>query len=483
MPADILLITLNARYSHTAFGLRCLKANMGDLAERTAILEFTINDPVDEIIETILKQDAAILSFGIYIWNTEKTYEIISALKKINPDLPILAGGPEVSHETEKSAFFGLCDTIICGEGEKSFPKAVQAILNGETLPPLIEPTPCLDLTDVTLPYDLYTQEDIDHKLIYVEASRGCPYRCAFCLSALDRKMRYVDEEPLYAEFEKLLKRGVRAFKFVDRTFNTDDKRAIRLLDFFQNSGYENLTLHFEVVPDRLSERLLERMKSFPADSLHLEVGVQSLTEKTLEVIGRKQMTERTCRNITRLAKETSADVHADLVAGLPFETLESFAISFNRLLACGPNHIQLGILKRLKGAPLTLLKETEDFVFSDTAPFEILQTPDMSFETLMRIKRFARYFDLYHNSENFGQSMALFFEMTDNPFTAFMDFSDYIFKETGKTHKFALVKLVKLLFAYMTAHGYDKEETSRCLQADFHRLPGRKDKLDFLAA
>ena len=337
-------------------------------------------------------------------------------------------------------------------------------------------------LDTLALPYDAYTDEDIAQRVVYVEASRGCPFRCEFCLSSLDTRVREFPLDPFFQAMERLINRGTRLFKFVDRTFNLRAGRVDAILDFFLEQWRDGMQLHFEILPDRLSERMIESMARFPAGGLHLEAGVQSFCQDALEAISRPQDLDLTEKNLRFLRGKTGALLHADLVAGLPGESWESFAAGFDRLLAINPHHIQVGILKRLKGAPIARHAEPHAMAFSQQPPYAVLQTDLIDFARMQRIKRFARYFDLYYNSENFPESLPLLWRTRDSAFDAFMALTDGLWAATQQTHQFSLARLAEHLNRFLVESGIeDPRVIADTVKQDYHRLPGRKDKLAFL--
>ena len=279
-----------------------------------------------------------------------------------------------------------------------------------------------------------------------------------------------------------LLKRGVRTFKFVDRTFNLKKDRIKKLLDTFRDNWVEGTILHFEIFPDRLSDEILEMLKSFPDEALHLEAGVQTFTPKVLTAISRRQDEEKTLKNLKFLREQTGADIHADLVAGLPYETYETFKLSFDKLITAKPQNVQIGILKRLNGAPIIRHQESCAMVYSKYNPYEIMQTKDMSYKELQHIKRFARFFDLYYNHENFPKAIELLWLTNkDSKFDAFMDFSKWIWQTTNQTHKISLFRQLELLFDYLVLKGLDKKLIATELYSDFNLKKGRKGNISFI--
>jgi len=469
-PAPIVLATLNAKFIHASLGLRCLLANMdrhggAGLRAQTALREFVIQQRPTQIVEDLLALKPRVIGLGVYIWNVVETTQVLRLLKALRPDIKVVLGGPEVSFETESQEICQLADHVVTGWGDVSFPKLCRALLDGPQ--PLMKiiagEQPPLDA--LAYPYSEYTDADIAKRLLYVEASRGCPFKCEFCLSSLDKTAWAFDLDAFMAEMAALYARGARNFKFVDRTFNLKVEHSVRILQFFLDrmqvaGGVPDLFVHFEVVPDSLPDRLKELIVQFPAGSLQFEVGVQSFNPEVQQRISRKQDNTKTADNLRWLVTQSQAHVHADLIFGLPGETLESFAEGFDRLYALRPHEIQFGILKRLRGTPIT--RHTADFamVYDPQTPYTILQNSTIDFATLQRIQRFARYWDMVANSGRFMRARMLLLEGTEAlpvaAFDAFLNFSDWLWATTGKTHEFAYEKLVDLLFAYL--------RTERCL-------------------
>jgi hypothetical protein len=448
MPA-ILLSTLNARYFHSSLGLRYLYANLDGLQAETAIREFIITQRPLDIAEMLLAAEPRIVGFGVYVWNVAETTQVVALLKRVRPDLIIVLGGPEVSHEWEEQAIVGLADYLITGQADLAFAELCRRLLAGERPAHKVIAADPPPLDRLILPYRLYTDEDIAHRLIYVEASRGCPFRCEFCLSALDKTAWPFPLEPFVAEMQRLYDRGVRHFKFVDRTFNLNSHTSARILDFFLERLDARLFLHFELIPDHLPEALKERIVRFPPGALQFEIGVQTFNPAVQARISRKQDNRKTEENLGWLRQHTHAHLHADLIAGLPGEDLASFAAGFNRLAALDPHEIQVGILKRLRGAPVGRYSAEFDCRYNPQPPYNLLCSALLDFTTLRRLERFARYWDLIGNSGRFRHSRPLL--LGDDPFGRFMTLSDWLFAATGQTHQFALERLFDLLYRGMT--------------------------------
>ena len=481
---NIVLTTLNAKFIHASLGLRYLLANMGELRSQTVLREFTIarqpQDIVDELLQVLREpagQGIRIVGFGVYIWNVQQTTKVVRLLKAVRPDIVVVLGGPEVSHETDEQDIVALADHVITGWGELSFARLCRESLAGSVSSPrrIVGEQPPLE--QIAFPYAEYSDSDLAHRLLYVEASRGCPFKCEFCLSSLDWSAWAFDLDAFLAQMHALYQRGARNFKFVDRTFNLKIDHSIRILLFFLErlgEGAESsLFLHFEVVPDHLPDRLKQVIALFPPGVLQFEVGIQSFNAEVQQRISRRQDNEKTDENMRWLADKSNAHLHADLIFGLPGETLTSFAAGFDRLYSLRPHEIQLGLLKRLRGTPIA--RHTAEFgmVYSAEPPYTVLQTGVVDSATVQRMTRFARYWDKIANSGRFKAGVAILLGETDgatisSPFQAFLDFSDWLWNSTRKTSELSPESLVDALFDYLVERGQPVETVRRALVDDY---------------
>ena len=474
---DIVLTTLNAKYIHTAFGLRYLFANLSDIQSRAGLREFDINQRPLEIVEALLALEPQIIGFGVYIWNTTETAEVIATLKRLRPGLKIILGGPEVSFETDAQAIVQLADHVITGEADLEFASVCRQLLAPAAAPlPKIITARLPEFTQILLPYDLYNEADLAHRIVYVEASRGCPFTCEFCLSSLDVPVRQVSLPKFLAEMQKLLDRGLKQFKFVDRTFNLNLATSRAILEFFLARHQPGHFYHFEMIPDRLPAELREIIARFPPGSLQFEVGIQTFNPEVGAHISRRQNYDRMADNFQFLRSQTGVHIHADLIVGLPGETLESFATGFNRLVTMGPQEIQVGILKRLRGTPISRHDQPFGMVYTPHPPYEILENSLLDFATLQRLRRFARYWDMVGNSGNFIRTTHLIWSGVPSAFHAFFKFSDWLYTRTGRTDSIALARLAELVFEFLTAEQHlDPDACAATLWQDWQQA-GRRD-------
>ena len=497
---EIVLTTLNARYIHCAFGLRYLLANMGELQCQTSLLEFTIAQPTLEILDAILAKQPRIVGFGVYIWNLDETTRLVADLKRVRPEIVVVLGGPEVSYETEDLPIIQLADHVIAGEADQAFAKFCREKLTElndvhrdvvtSNMPGHQEllQAPLPVLADLVLPYEIYSDEDILQRVIYVEASRGCPFTCEFCLSALEIPVRQFPLEAFLAAMDSLIERGARQFKFVDRTFNLNLRVGKAILEFFLERYQPGLFLHFEMIPDRLPESLKELIVRFPAGALQFEVGIQTFNEHVCELISRHQDNDLAEQNLRWLRSETGVHVHADLIVGLPGESLESFAAGFDRLVRLNPHEIQVGILKRLRGTRIIRHDAEWQMVYSPHPHYEILSNKLLDYFAIQELRRFAKFWDVLGNSGNFVETLPRFWtpsrddsadssDSASSPFHAMRSVSNWLFEQEEKVHGIPLGRLVELILQYgVQMRKLPIADIAGSLWRDYQR-GGRSDK------
>ncbi|WP_310441158.1 B12-binding domain-containing radical SAM protein [Sulfurimonas sp.] len=475
----IILTTLNSRFTHTSIALRYLYANLQELQNSAKILEFSINDAIQTIAEKLLLQSPQIIGIGVYIWNVSEVYELIHLIKKISPNTKIILGGPEVSHEPFR-VNLDNADFIIQGEGDLAFYELCKNILDDTAPKERILKMSMPSLKNLALPYRYYTDDDIKNRYIYVEASRGCPFECEFCLSSMDEKVRAFNLDELLAEFELLWQRGARNFKFIDRTFNLNIKTANILLDFFlakEPSTKEDKPpyfAHFEVVPDHFPESLKAKIASFPHGALQLEIGIQTLNPVIANNISRPLKLDKIKENIAFLENETESHIHLDLIVGLPGETVQSFGKNLDELVALSSCEIQIGILKKLSGTYINRHDIEHGMVYSDIPPYDVLQTSQLSFFEIQTMKRFSRFWDLTYNSGNFKESVKLIWQ-DESVFENFYEFSLWIYTQTDSTWQISLQRLGELLFKYLCEiKNLSKKTVAQKMLDDMMKLKGR---------
>ena len=475
---DIVLATFNASYAHAAFGLRYLRANLGDLRDRSTIVELDATIAPLDAVEALLAYEPRVIGLGVYIWNATITRAVVELLRVLRPGVKVVLGGPEVSHETDQQAVCALADVVVIGEGDVAFREVCAALLAGEAVDHVVRGgLPALPA--LVLPYSLYTDEDLAHRVIYVEASRGCPFLCAFCLSALDKSVRRFDEDAFLSALADLHNRGLRSYKFVDRTFNLSVASCTRILRFFLDRLTPDLFVHFELVPDRLPSELKALIAAFPAGTLQFEIGIQTFDADVAARIDRRHEPAHIDANLAWLRANTGVHLHTDLIVGLPGESVACFGAGFDRLHALGPQEIQVGILKRLRGAPIAKHTDTWGMVYSPRPPYEVLQTSVVTFAEMQAMKRFARFWELVSNAGHYRHTLALLLD-GGSPFARFSALAAFLSARFGRAHAIASGRLVEALHAHALAIGLPEAAVARALIDDLVRA-GRTPIPDLL--
>lgn len=471
---NIVLSTLNSRFSHTSIALRYLFANLENLQEQSVILEFVINEDNSRIAEQILKYNPKIVGIGVYIWNAKDIEQIVKIIKKISPKTFVILGGPEVSYEPLR-VDFSKADFIIQGESEKPFFELCRKILNNEKITNKIFTPVMQNFEQLETPYKFYNEDDIQNRHIYFEASRGCPFHCEFCLSSIDNKMRYLKIERVLEELEYLWKRGARNFKFIDRTFNVRIEFGIAILEYFLAKD-EDYFLHFEVIPDNFPQSLKDLIIKFRQNSLQLEVGLQTLNLEVAQNIKRNLKIDKIKENLHFLNNQTNAHLHVDLIVGLPGESLDSFGKNLDELINLTKSEIQIGILKKLSGTTLGRHDEIFGNIWSDFPPYDILQNDLINFSDMQRMKRFARFWDIVYNSGNFKNIFQIF-KNDGKIFQKFLNFSDFVFANSKSTSQISPNRMSTFLQNFLINNKIcSLNEFENAYNKDFESKPTTKN-------
>ncbi len=438
----VVVATLNAKYIHTSLALRYLKAFSGDKFD-IEIAEYTIKDPVMNVVSDLYSRHADIIGFSCYIWNIEETIPIVSMLKKIRPELTIVLGGPEVSYDTDYwMKRIPEADFIVMGEGEETFDHLLQewahdrkyhmvfglAYRDREGNGVINPPRPKLDLNEIPTPQRF--AEDVPslaNRVVYFETSRGCPFSCQFCLSSIEVGVRYFDIERTKSDLLYLIHSGAKLIKFVDRTFNIKREYALEIFDFLiQNHG--SCVFQFEITADIMRPEVLQFLSDHaPPGVFRFEIGVQSTNEATNELIQRRQNFKKLTRTVTMIKESGKIDQHLDLIAGLPEEDYASFRQTFNDVFALEPEELQLGFLKMLRGTGLRREADKWGYRYMDHAPYEMLANDVMPFADLVRIKRVEDVLEKYWNAHRMDTTVQYLIQSEfASAFDFFQAFGDY---------------------------------------------------------
>lgn len=463
---NIICTTLNAKYIHTNIAIRYLKA-YAEPDFDIEITEYTIKDPIMNIVTDLIKRNPSIIGFSCYIWNIEETIKVIKMIKKINPSIQIIFGGPEVSYDVHDwMESVTEVDFIIIGEGEQTFKHLLQQLTSNESVDEVsgiayrkgdkvhINPQRNkLDLRELPSPYRF--EEDIPHlskRVTYIETSRGCPFSCQFCLSSIEVGVRYFDREKIKDDIRYLMANGAKTIKFVDRTFNISRSYAMEMFRFLIDEHKPETVFQFEITADIMRPEVIEFLnKEAPKGLFRFEIGVQSTNDYTNELVMRKQNFNKLTRTVTLVKDGGKIDQHLDLIAGLPEEDYNSFKKTFNDVFAMRPEELQLGFLKMLRGTGLRLRAEQHQYIYMDHSPYEILGNNVLSFQDIIRIKQVEDVLEKYWNDHRMDQTIEyLVTHVFPTPFDFFQDFGSYWENQGWSRIGHQLEDLFKRLFEFL---------------------------------
>lgn len=463
---NVVLSTLNSKFIHSSLALRYLKAYGEAHGQAYDIVEYTINMPVLHILGDITEHDIDVLGFACYIWNIEMTLHVVDMVKAVRPDIKIVLGGPEVSFTADE--LLERCpniDYIVQGEGEEAFHALVTALQVGnDGLDPVIpgvrgrressilgslEAVEVSDLSSIPFPYTEEDMEDLEHKIIYYESSRGCPFSCQYCLSGNKNTVRFFPQERTLEELQWFIDHGVKQVKFVDRTFNCAPHHHRPLMEFMRDSDTD-MNFHLEMEPELMTEWETNILCETPPGRIQIEVGVQSTHKKTLDAINRYNDWPYIQKSIRPIIQAGRTHVHMDLIVGLPHEDFNRFGQSFNDLFSLQPHALQIGFLKLLKGSGVRRMREYK-YVADPLAPYEVLSTHVLPYDDVRFLKYFEDVFERFYNSERFRTTFGyigqqLIHGETD-AFTYFCDMTRAWLKEGN--HKVNLKDIDQIEFLY----------------------------------
>ncbi len=433
---NVILSTLNSKYIHSNLAIRYLKEYVRDIVE-VELVEFTINQNLDEISGELFKMNPDLIGFSTYIWNVKEILEIIERLKIVNPDLKILLGGPEVSYDGYELLLNNPgIDFVIAGEGEETYKELIQgrpleeikglAFRRGEKIKVNI-PRPLIkDINSIPSPY-INIGDEYRNKIVYYETSRGCPFNCKFCLSSTIRGVRYMNIERVKEDIDSLIDAGVKQVKFVDRTFNSNKKFSKAVMEHIISRDPKEVNFHLELTAHLIDDEQLEFLEDIKEGLFQFEIGVQSTNPQTIEAIGRTTDIEYLKKVSSKIKSFKNIHQHLDLIAGLPYENYNSFSKSFNSIYEIKPEKIQLGFLKLLKGSEIRQMSEKYGYKFLDKPPYEVLENFYISYGELLKLKDIENIVEKYYNEAYFENSLD--FIIKNNFHSAFLfyeDFADY---------------------------------------------------------
>lgn len=441
----VILTTLNAKYTHSSLALRYLKEYCKPVCE-VEIKEFSINNGILDILSQIFQTKPDTVGFACYIWNIEMTIKLANLLKKVLPNITIICGGPEVSYQPEEFLKENeSVDYIIQGEGEETLYHLLAQLKLGKR----IEDIPALtyynqknemvsshaivveNLDTIPFPYHDKEMAELKDKIIYYESSRGCPFSCQYCLSSATQGVRFFSINRVLDELRFFIRHDVRQVKFVDRTFNAKKSHYMQILKFLVGQDCKT-NFHFEIAADLLDDEVLDVLALMPVGRVQLEIGVQSTNKVTLDKICRNNNWDKIVYNVTRILVFNNIHLHLDLIIGLPNEDYESFQKSFNDVYSLKPHMLQIGFLKLLKGSGISLNRRQHEYVFMDTAPYQVLANKYMSYEEVRKLHILEEIFEQYYNSGRFRNATQLLIDLKDGNAFRFYDTLTEYWQERG---------------------------------------------------
>ena len=453
----ILLVALNSKYIHSNPAVYSLKAYADEILHQCCdpaempgieIAEYTVNQPLNRIMADIYRKTPDLLFISCYIWNRAEAEMLAADMGKIRPELDIWLGGPEVSFDAEEVLErLPAVKGVIRGEGEKAFARIVRAYCGGSSFNDALAEITDLTFREAsgriavtgesgridfdTVPFPYKELDSFSNRIIYYESSRGCPFRCSYCLSSVDKKLKFRSAERVKPELQFFLDRKVPQVKFIDRTFNCSHEHAGEIWRYIRENDNGITNFHFEIAADLMTEEEIELLGTMRPGQVQLEIGVQSTNDKTLKEINRPMDFDRVCEVVSAIRAVNNIHLHLDLIAGLPFEDILSFRSSFNDIFALRPHQLQLGFLKVLKGSPIDRKSENYGLRSTDAPPYEVLSTNWISYEELMGLKGVEEMVEVYYNSGQFIKSVELLLGAFDDAFGFFEALADW-YREHG---------------------------------------------------
>ncbi|MBE6086584.1 radical SAM superfamily enzyme YgiQ (UPF0313 family) [Clostridium beijerinckii] len=423
----VLITAIDSKFIHSNLAVRYLKSFTRDMDYESKIKEFTINDREGRILEEIIKEKPDIVAFSTYIWNVELISRVANLIKRVDSNIEILYGGPEVSFDSRSFLKNNVGEYVIEGEGEKTYRDFISYKLGKIKLEDVRglhykvndivysnEKRPLMSMDEIVFPYE--ENEDLTNKIVYYEASRGCPFNCKYCLSSTSHGVRFLDIDRVLKDLMYFINKEVRLVKFVDRTFNCNSKFAMAIWDFLINQD-TNTQFHFEISADILKPQEIELLSKAPKGRFRFEVGVQTTNDEVLRNINRFVNFSDIKEKVLEIEALRNIDQHLDLIAGLPGEDYESFKKSFNDMYEIKPEEIQLGFLKLLKGSSMREDADKYGMEYSPYPPYEILKTDKISYEELLKLKKVEEMVDKYYNSQKFNHIIRYFERKFELPF------------------------------------------------------------------
>ena len=489
---NILLAAINAKYIHSNLAVYSLKSSAGEYSEKIDLAEFTINNQTEDIFRSIYQKKPDLLFFSCYIWNRSVVLDLAENIRKVMPDVVIWAGGPEVSYDAEQFLLENpQFDGVMIGEGEYTFYRLLRYYVDQEgSLAEIsgityyekrggeIRATGSARMLDTLdeLPFVYQVPETFANRIIYYESSRGCPYSCSYCLSSIDKRVRFRSLELVKKELSVFLEHKVPQVKFVDRTFNCRHDHAMEIWRFLSEHDNGVTNFHFEIAADILTEEEIDLLSRMRPGLVQLEIGVQTVNEKTLGAINRSAKFEKIADRVKRISAAKNIHQHLDLIAGLPYEDYDSFKDSFDAVYALKPQELQLGFLKVLRGSQMHQEAEKYGILYHSQPPYEVLATKWISCDELLRLKEVEEMVEVYYNSQQFRYTIDALEKLFERPFALYEALADYYKGQMLEGKSFSRMQRFLILrdFVKMLAEKENMEK-SNTEQHDAERVDTEK--------
>ncbi len=476
--SQILLVALNAKYIHSNPAVYSLAAYANEVGGNVSLVEFTINDRYEDVLRGILMRRPEVIGFSVYVWNAEYMKQLIEDVHHIDPHIRLMAGGPEATNDPE--TYLKFCELVMLGEGEKNFRRIAVCVKEKLELPleemegiayknpePIIRAPGSKSVPDMDqIPFLYNRLEPFENRIIYYESSRGCPFHCSYCLSSLEKKVRYRSMDIVRSELQYFLDRNVKQVKFIDRTFNSSSKRAVEIWSYIKEHDNGVTNFHFEIGADLLTEAELQLLSTLRPGLVQFEIGIQTTYEPTMSAIHRTANNSRIFYNVRELRKAYNINIHTDLIAGLPYEDYTRFQKSFNDIYPLYADQLQLGFLKVLKGTDMYVHRHEYGLVYSSRQPYEVFATKWISYEEIANLHRVCDAVELFYNSQMFRHSLKYLEQFFKTPFLMYEAMADFLNRHDMAGVGISVKKKYDILEAFGYEHGAD-DKLSLWIQFD----------------
>jgi len=468
-----LLVAVNSRYDHEGLAVWYLKSACEKKNIPVTVHQYTINDSPERIWSSILEANADVVAFSCYIWNRRLVLDLVEDLKKARPGTVIMAGGPETCYEGAENDYYAAgVDIVLKGEGEYRFPMLLETLRDKglDAARQLAENQDCcMDVSEYISPFCPEYLERIKGRISYIESSRGCPYRCSYCLSSESRKLVFFPHEEIIKDLEALVSAGARVIKFVDRSFNINEEHSLKIWDFIRKFEGCDVSFHFEINPDRLTEAQISSLMAMPPGLVQIEAGIQTVNTGALKAVSRVMDVDKAIENLKRLAGNGNIHIHTDLIAGLPYEDIHSFINSFNRVYEINAHHLQLGFLKLLHGTRIRREAHLHDYKYRSYPPYEVIENRYMKYTDILRLKKVEEALDRTYNSGRFTLTLEYLLNYFPSPFDLYESFAGYLEKKGMLFMPIAAARLFKTLREFaLNIPGMDSYSLDSYLALDY---------------